>query len=71
LRDRNKLLWNELTKEERVEEKKEFLASFAEELGGKTEDFQMEWEQYLNQEGWTGRDEAIIMARDKARHAGC
>lgn len=66
-RDRSKLLWSELTKEERAEEKREFLESYAAECGGKPEDHQMQWETYLNQEGWTGRDERILMRRDRER----
>lgn len=58
-------LWSELTNEERAEEKKEFLEGFALECGGTPEDYQMMWETFLNQEGWTGRDEAILMKRQK------
>jgi hypothetical protein len=63
--DRENKLWHELSKEEKAEEKREFLESYALECGGVPEDYQMEWESYLNQEGYTGRDEAILMKRDR------
>ena len=63
--NRNDKLWSELSREEKAEEKRDFLESYVLELGGKTSDYQMEWEQYLNQEGWTGRDEEIMMKRDR------
>lgn len=62
--DRSNKLWSELSREERAEEKKEFLASYAAECGGQPSDYQMQWESYLNQEGWTARDERILMVRD-------
>lgn len=62
---RQEKIWSELSKEERAEEKREFLESYAIECGGKPSDYQMEWETYLNQEGYTGRDEAILMKRYK------
>ncbi len=62
---RQEKIWSELSKEERAEEKREFLESYVIECGGKPSDYQMEWETYLNQEGYTGRDEAILMKRFK------
>lgn len=62
---RQEKIWSELSKEERAEEKREFLESYAIECGGKPSDYQMEWETYLNQEGYAGRDEAILMKRYK------
>ena len=62
---RHEKIWSELSKEERAEEKREFLESFAAECGGKPSDYQMQWEMYLNQEGYTGRDEEILMRRYK------
>jgi len=58
-------LWSELSKEEKTEEKQEFLESYAYECGGEPENYEMDWEQYLNCEGWTGRDERILMKRDR------
>jgi hypothetical protein len=63
--DRCDKLWSELSKEERAEEKREFLESYAAECGGVPEDYKMQWESYLNQEGWAGRDERILMRRDR------
>jgi hypothetical protein len=63
-RDREKLLWSELTRPEKQLEKKEFLESYAQECGGKPSDYEFSWNEYLNQEGWTGRDERITMMRD-------
>jgi hypothetical protein len=65
MRDRNKLLWSELTREERAEEKREFLEDYARECGGEPKDYQMQWEMHLNQEGWESRDQRILMERDR------
>lgn len=62
---RHEKIWSELSKEERAEEKREFLESYVAELGGKPSDYQMEWETYLNQEGYTMRDEYVLMKRFK------
>lgn len=63
--NREDKLWSELSKEEKAEEKREFLESFALECGGKPEDYRMQWEQYLNQEGWTAHDEHVMRKRDQ------
>lgn len=63
--NREDKLWSELSKEEKAEEKREFLESYAIECGGKPSEYQMEWESYLNQEGYTGRDERILMKRER------
>lgn len=57
-------LWHELSQEEKAEEKKEFLLSYCEEAGGHPEEYEALWEEYLNQEGFTLRDELIMMKRD-------
>lgn len=64
--NREDKLWSELTKEEKAEEKREFLESYAAECGGKPSDYRMMWEKYLNQEGYTGRDERILMKRERS-----
>jgi hypothetical protein len=64
-RDRSKLLFWEMSKEERAEERAEFLNSFAIECGGQPEDYKYQWEQYLNQEGYASRDEEVMMKRDR------
>lgn len=64
---REEKLWGELTEAERKAEKRDFLADMAAECGGKPQDYAMQWEQYLNQEGWTGRDMRILMRRDAQR----
>lgn len=61
-------LWSELSKEEKAEEKRDFLESYCLECGGVPEDYGMYWEEYLNQEGYTGRDERILMKQDRATH---
>jgi len=65
-RNRNDFLWSELSKQEKAEEKKEFVESWVMETGCSKRDASLQWEQYLNQEGWTGRDEDILMERDRA-----
>ena len=62
---RSDKLWYELSREEKQEEKKEFLKSYVFECGGKPSEYEMFWEEYLNQEGYVGRDEAILMKRDR------
>jgi hypothetical protein len=65
-RDRNDVLWSEMTPAERQAEKKEFLIFEVLETGCSKAAASLQWEQYLNQEGWTGRDEDILMERDRA-----
>ena len=64
-RDRQNFLWSELTREEKKEEKAEFVASWVYETKCTEEEAGVQWEQWLNAEGWTGRDEEIMMRRER------
>lgn len=58
-------LWSEFTPVERGSEKRDFVRSWMEETGCTGAEAQLQWEQYLNQEGWTGRDERILQKRER------
>ena len=67
IRNRNEILWGDLTKEERALEKKEFIESYIVECGITAMEAALQWEGWLNAEGWTGRDEEIAVRQDR-RH---
>jgi hypothetical protein len=60
-------LWSELSKAERETERREFIADFVAETGCTEAVAALQWEQYLNQEGYTARDERILVLRDAAK----
>ncbi len=67
---RSDKLWSELSKEEKQEEKKEFMVGWMVETGDTQEVASLMWGEYLNQEGYTSRDEQIAQRRDLAYEAG-
>lgn len=68
--NRENLLWSEMSPTERALEKSDFIQSFMYETGCDEPTAKLHWEQYLNQEGYTGRDERVMMRRERNLSSG-